>query len=260
MRAARQCCYSAVLRGMLVYACMPAFGPQAGSRAACRASWRSGGAAPTRRHCASAAPIYYLLTIVVGLTLWLCDQHFCVHLHSLLACHSPQSPRFLHGGADGPPEQPSTKACGSPEGRGPPQASSCGREGCWWSGPTWTPAIVAHAGLPGGLHNPQFHAWWHGIMGVHSYLGPTFMVYQRLVYLGREPRLCYLLGVLPYVEVPGPRGRHRREAPEDALASGLPPQLPLQAVLYPTHVLHEHCGGGIRGCHGPRAPILRLRC
>ena len=60
-----------------------------------------------------------------------------------------------------------------------------------------------HADLPGGLHNPQFHAWWHGIMGVHSYLGPTFMVYQRLVYLGRKPRLCYLLGVLPYV-VPGP--------------------------------------------------------
>ena len=64
-------------------------------------------------------------------------------------------------------------------------------------------AAFGHAGLPGGLHNPQFHAWWHGIMGVHSYLGPTFMVYQRLVYLGRKPRLCYLLGVLPYV-VPGP--------------------------------------------------------
>jgi len=96
------------------------------------------------RRCTNAAALrfgrtYYLLTIVVALTLWLCDQHFCVHLHS----------------------------------------------------------------LPGGLHNPQFHAWWHGIMGVHSYLGPTFMVYQRLVYLGRKPRLCYLLGVLPYV-VPGP--------------------------------------------------------
>jgi len=53
------------------------------------------------------------------------------------------------------------------------------------------------------VHNPQFHAWWHGIMGFHCYYGATFMIYQRLVYLGRKPRLRYLLGVLVYV-VPGP--------------------------------------------------------
>ena len=106
------------------------------------------------RRCTNAAALrfgrtYYLLTIVVGLMLWLCDQHFCVHLHSLLACHSPQSPRFLHGGADGPSEQPSTKACGSPglraEGRLKPQASDCGQEGCSRLvvvGPIWTAALV----------------------------------------------------------------------------------------------------------------------
>ena len=29
--------------------------------------------------------------------------------------------------------------------------------------------------LPAGLRNPQFHAWWHVLMGVNSYLGPTFL-------------------------------------------------------------------------------------
>ena len=46
--------------------------------------------------------------------------------------------------------------------------------------------------LPGGVHNPQFHAWWHGIMGFHCYYGATFMIYQRLVYLGRKPRLRHV--------------------------------------------------------------------
>ena len=127
------------------------------------------------RRCTNAAALrfgrtYYLLTIVVALALWLCDQHFCVHLHSLLACHSPQSPSSLYGGADGPPRQP-TKACGSPEGRGPPQASGCGQEGCTRLvvglvvglvvvGPTWTPALLTqvypaacttHSFTPGGI-------------------------------------------------------------------------------------------------------------
>ena len=89
----------------------------------------------------------------------------------------------------------------SVEGRCKPAAARRATDGWWW-GPSGR-AGFGHAGLPGGLHNPQFHAWWHGIMGVHSYLGPTFMAYQRLVYLGRKPRLYYVLGVLPYV-VPGP--------------------------------------------------------
>ena len=63
------------------------------------------------RRCTNAAALrfgrtYYLLTIVVALALWLCDQHFCVHLHSLLACHSPHGPSLSYGGADGLPLQP----------------------------------------------------------------------------------------------------------------------------------------------------------
>ena len=70
-------------------------------------------------------------------------------------------------------------------------------------GPTFPRPAFGLTDLPGGVHNPQFHAWWHGIMGFHCYYGATFMIYQRLVYLGRKPRLRYLLGVLVYV-VPGP--------------------------------------------------------
>ena len=30
-----------------------------------------------------------------------------------------------------------------------------------------------------GLPNPQFHAWWHVLVGISSYCGPTFLVFQR---------------------------------------------------------------------------------
>eukprot|EP00750_Incisomonas_marina_P022030 INCI4827.2.p1 GENE.INCI4827.2~~INCI4827.2.p1 ORF type:complete len:291 (-),score=14.41 INCI4827.2:374-1246(-) len=33
--------------------------------------------------------------------------------------------------------------------------------------------------LPYGLPNPQFHAWWHVLVGISSYCGPTFLVFQR---------------------------------------------------------------------------------
>jgi len=60
------------------------------------------------RRCTNATALrfgrnYYLLTIAVAFTLWLCDQHFCVHLHGLLACHRPQRPSCPYGGADRPP-------------------------------------------------------------------------------------------------------------------------------------------------------------
>ena len=42
-------------------------------------------------------------------------------------------------------------------------------------------------GLSSG--NPQFHAWWHILMGINGYLGPTFLSYQRECHLGkRKPR------------------------------------------------------------------------
>lgn len=79
---------------------------------------------------------YYLTTAGLAFVLWLCDQHFCVHLHS----------------------------------------------------------------LPGGLHNPQFHAWWHILMGINGYLGPTFLAYQRECYLGKRPRMRWAGGLVPFVD------------------------------------------------------------
>ena len=59
---------------------------------------------------------------------------------------------------------------------------------------------MLHA-LPSGVRNPQFHAWWHILMGINGYIGPTFLSYQRLVYLGKSPQLRYTLcGLLPYVD------------------------------------------------------------
>lgn len=58
-----------------------------------------------------------------------------------------------------------------------------------------------HDGLPGGLRNPQFHAWWHMLMAVMCYSGPTFLAYERLVRLGAKPTIRYALGVLPYVAI-----------------------------------------------------------
>ena len=64
------------------------------------------------RRCTNATALrfgrnYYLLTIAVAFTLWLCDQHFCVHLHGLPGMYRPQlsqaAASCLHGAADRPP-------------------------------------------------------------------------------------------------------------------------------------------------------------
>ena len=77
----------------------------------------------------------YWVTILVAFPLWLCDQHFCEHLHA----------------------------------------------------------------LPAGLPNPQFHAWWHLLMGANCYLGPVVEEPIRLAAKGRRPRVCWLGGCVPYV-------------------------------------------------------------
>ena len=102
------------------------------------------------RRCADPAALCVGRTCYIGsgglaLLLWLCDQHFCVALHS----------------------------------------------------------------LPAGLRNPQFHAWWHILMGVMSYCGPTFLGYARAVNLGGKPAIRFALGVLPYVD-PRPKESSRR--------------------------------------------------
>ena len=56
--------------------------------------------------------------------------------------------------------------------------------------------------LPFGLPNPQFHAWWHFLIGLSTYYGPCFLFYQRQYHLGRSPRLDWRwCGLMPVVEV-----------------------------------------------------------
>lgn len=49
--------------------------------------------------------------------------------------------------------------------------------------------------------NAQGHALWHVLMGFNSYFGNTFLQYCRAEQLNWNPRVEYLLGVLPYVKV-----------------------------------------------------------
>ena len=59
--------------------------------------------------------------------------------------------------------------------------------------------------LPWGLPNPQLHGWWHALIGVNCYVGPSFLVFRRASLLGRRPRVRWVGALLPYVHVPSPR-------------------------------------------------------
>ena len=71
--------------------------------------------------------------------------------------------------------------------------------------------VALHA-LPGGLSNPQFHAWWHVLMAINCYCGPTFLAYQRQVRLGRKPAMRFALGIVPYVHVAAPNVATRTQS------------------------------------------------
>jgi dihydroceramidase len=49
--------------------------------------------------------------------------------------------------------------------------------------------------------NPQGHALWHVLMGFNSYFGNTLLQYCRAEQLNWNPKVEYLLGILPYVKV-----------------------------------------------------------
>jgi dihydroceramidase len=49
------------------------------------------------------------------------------------------------------------------------------------------------------IGNPQLHAWWHFLVGIASYCGPSFLAYMRAHYLGLTPKVKYCYWVLPYV-------------------------------------------------------------
>ena len=142
MRAAGSAA-SAVLGGLLVRPLLD----RAGSRAACRASWRSGGAAPARRHCASAAPTTYSPSLSPSRSGCATNTSACTYT----ACWHVTARRvraFLTavptGRLGSPPRRAATKACGPPrraallraEGRlKPPAAARRAARGWWWSGP-----------------------------------------------------------------------------------------------------------------------------
>ena len=59
--------------------------------------------------------------------------------------------------------------------------------------------------LRGGVPNPQFHAWWHILMGANCYLAPVVEGSMRLAARGQKPRVRYCLGLIPYVQRGNPR-------------------------------------------------------
>jgi dihydroceramidase len=50
-----------------------------------------------------------------------------------------------------------------------------------------------------GLPNPQFHAWWHVCVSCGFYLLITLTVYDRMIVLKTEPKLCWFSNIVPYV-------------------------------------------------------------
>ena len=55
----------------------------------------------------------------------------------------------------------------------------------------------AYSGLP----NPQLHAWWHVAVSIGFYFLITLTAYDRVLVLGKAPRLGWFLGVVPFVLV-----------------------------------------------------------
>lgn len=59
--------------------------------------------------------------------------------------------------------------------------------------------------------NPQGHALWHVLMGFNSYFGNTFLQYCRAQQCNWNPRIEYLLKVLPFVKVQKTDAEHKEQ-------------------------------------------------
>uniref|UniRef100_A0A4W3IKK5 Alkaline ceramidase n=1 Tax=Callorhinchus milii TaxID=7868 RepID=A0A4W3IKK5_CALMI len=53
----------------------------------------------------------------------------------------------------------------------------------------------------------QFHAWWHILTGLGSYLHILFSLYTRTLYLKYRPKVKFLLGVWPVILVEPPKSQ-----------------------------------------------------
>ncbi|MCB9785325.1 MAG: ceramidase [Deltaproteobacteria bacterium] len=71
-----------------------------------------------------------------------------------------------------------------------------------WLIDTHACAVVSH--LPGGLPNPQLHAWWHVLVASGIYLLYVVLAYVRADITGRSPRIARAAGLVPYVRVAAP--------------------------------------------------------
>ncbi|XP_048453831.1 alkaline ceramidase 3-like [Rhincodon typus] len=54
----------------------------------------------------------------------------------------------------------------------------------------------------------HFHAWWHILTGLGSYLHILFSMYTRTLYLKYRPKVKFLLGVWPIIWVEPPPKKH----------------------------------------------------
>jgi dihydroceramidase len=64
-----------------------------------------------------------------------------------------------------------------------------------------THACHAVSNLPGGLPNPQLHAWWHLLIATGIYLLYVVLAFARAHITGREPRIARAGWVVPYAKV-----------------------------------------------------------
>ena len=79
--------------------------------------------------------------------------------------------------------------------------------GCEYVNPWYTATSI----LP---INPQFHAWWHIVVSLGLYSLAIYTLYHRMQtsFSARQPKIVYMLGLIPYIEIVpmGQSGRQTR--------------------------------------------------
>jgi dihydroceramidase len=64
-----------------------------------------------------------------------------------------------------------------------------------------THACDVVSNLPGGLPNPQLHAWWHVLIASGIYVLYVVLAFARARITGRDPQIALAAGVFPYARV-----------------------------------------------------------
>ncbi|MEZ4265532.1 MAG: ceramidase [Myxococcota bacterium] len=68
-----------------------------------------------------------------------------------------------------------------------------------WMVDTHACEFVSH--LPGGLPNPQLHAWWHVLISSGIYVLYVVLAFARAHITGRQPEIALAAGFIPYARV-----------------------------------------------------------